>query len=172
MDNQYILILDGMTGAGKTTTTKLLKEKISRTAIIGFDKIKWFISDFERSLRDNAIAKDVVEAMARVYLGHNLSVIIEHACVDSEVARYEKLAKEKNLSLYKVQLYTNPEEAFRRVVERQKDIENKVPEERILRNISLFKNRESEGFTTIDTTITSPEEVVEIILSLVQENQA
>ena len=169
MNNQYILLLSGMTGGGKTTATKLLRNKLKRTAIIGFDKVKWFLSDFERGIRDNGIAKDIVESMARAYIKHSLSVVIEHPLTQEELDRYEDLAKELNLPLYKIQLYTTPEEAFKRVVERQKDIENKVPEERILRNISLFKNREDEGFTTIDTTHTPTEEVVKIILNIISK---
>jgi len=169
MNNQYILLLSGMTGAGKTTTTKLLKTKLERTAIIGFDKVKWFLSDFERGLHDNGIAKDIVESMARTYIKHDLSVVIEHPLTQEELDRYENLAKELNLPLYKVQLYTTPEEAFKRVIKRQRDIENKVPEERILRNISLFKSREDEGFTTINTTDTSTEEIVKVILGMVNK---
>lgn len=153
MNKQFILLLDGMTGAGKTTTTKLLAKALPRTAIIGMDKIKKFISDFERGERDNAIARDLVFEMTKYYLDRGLSVIIEQPFKsEDEVVRYEKLADSHSLSCYKFQLFATPEIAYNRVLSRQKDFEDKVPEERILRNISLFQKKDYLGFTVIDTS--------------------
>lgn len=77
MKTPFLLIIDGMTGAGKTTTTRLLADSIPRLAVVGMDKIKKFISDFERGERDNLIARDVTFEMTRSYLEHNISVVIE-----------------------------------------------------------------------------------------------
>ena len=77
MKQPFLLIIDGMTGAGKTTVSKSLSENIPRVAIIGMDKVKRFISDFERCERDNKIARDIVFEMTKKYLDNNISVIVE-----------------------------------------------------------------------------------------------
>lgn len=163
----FLLLLDGMTGAGKTTVSQLLFQQLPRVAVISADKIKWFISDFKRCREDNAIARDVVFSMTRTYLEHKLSVIVEQPIVsDEELQRYELLAKEHSVPVHKVQLFTTPEHSLQRVLKRQEDSVRPVPVERIQRNISLFQNRKDQGFSVFDTSETSAEEIKEKILTL------
>jgi len=162
---KFLLLLDGMMGAGKTATATLLSEKLPRTAIIGMDKIKRFVSDFERGTRDNAIARSVVTEMTRKYLDLGLSVIIEQPFrFEDEIKLYDNMAKEFSIPFYKFQLFTTPEIAFKRIIKRQENLTIKVPEERIRNNIGLYESREKLGFALIDTTNMKPEEVSEYIL--------
>lgn len=163
--NTFLLLLDGMTGAGKTTTTKLLAKDLPRTAIIGMDKVKWFLTDFERGTRDNDISKEVTLQMTKKYLELGISVIIEQPFKSiEEIQEYEEIARAYSVPCYKFQLFTTPEIAHHRITERQKDSENKLPEERIQRNISLFKKRDELGFTIIDTSTLNKEEVAQQVL--------
>jgi predicted ABC-type ATPase len=165
MKTPFLLIIDGMTGAGKTTTARLLADSIPRLAVVGMDKIKKFISDFERGERDNLIARDVTFEMTKAYLEHNISVIIEQPFrPESEIKKYDDLAIKYSVPLYKFQLVVSPELAFERVANRQKDSETKNPEDRIKRNISLFENREHLVFTVIDTSNLSSDAAAKIIL--------
>lgn len=157
----FILLIDGMTGAGKSTIAKLLSQQFPRTAHLWIDRIKKFIGDFERGKRDNNIAREVIFAMVKTYLDLGISLIIEHPMDSDEVSRYENLANELGIHISKVQLYTTPELAYQRITERQKDKEDKVPEDRILRNIGLFEKK--DGFVQIDTTSREVDEVVVIV---------
>jgi predicted kinase len=172
MVKPFLLLLDGMTGAGKTTTTKLLAKKLPRTAIIGMDKIKKFISDFERGERDNTIARDIVLLMTKKYFDHGLSVIVDQPFkTQEEIIQYENLAKEYSLKCYKFQLFASPEVAFSRVVNRQKDLEDKVPEERVQRNISLFQKRDHLDFIIIDTSDLDENVASELILEKIAKDK-
>jgi thymidylate kinase len=162
---QTLILLDGMMGAGKTTTTNILSEQLSRTAIIGMDKVKRFVSDFERNERDNGIAREVVIAMTKKYLELGLSVIVDQPFKSAgEIKTYEDMASDVSVPCYKFQLYTKPEIAFERIVLRQESQKSKVSEERIRRNLSLYEDRVNLGFKTIDTTDKEPQEVVNTIL--------
>jgi len=109
------------------------------------DKVKRFISDFERGERDNTIAKKIIATMTETYIKENISVIIEQSFKnDEEVKIYKQIARTYNLPLYKIQVFCQPEIAFKRILERQKEREIKVPIERIKRNISLFKDKTEE----------------------------
>jgi hypothetical protein len=70
---KFLLLLDGMTGAGKTATSDILSEKLTRTAIISMDKIKTFVSDFESSnlLRARAIISSQNEKRNKKSCGVN-----------------------------------------------------------------------------------------------------
>src|SRR3989338_3826872 len=153
MKKQFLLIIDGMTGAGKSMLASQLSKQIPRCAVIGMDKVKRFISDFERGERDNSIAREIIFEMTKKYFEHNISVILDQSFKsDKELKLYEKLAHKYHFPLYKVQLHTTPTLALERVRSRQQDWTNKIPEERIKRNISLFKSKEKNGFTVIDTS--------------------
>jgi len=167
MKKRFLLIIDGMTGSGKTTAAMLLSKHFPRVAIIGMDKVKRFISDFKRGERDNLIAREIIFEMTRKYFEHNIAVILDQSFKsDKELKLYEKLAHKYSFPIYKVQLYTTPKLAMERVQFRQQDWANKIPEERIKRNISLFKNKQEDGFIVIDTTKISSKKVVNKILKL------
>jgi len=169
MRDQFVLLIDGMTGSGKTTATQYLAQHLPRTAIIGFDKIKRFVTDFERGTRDNAIAREVTYVMAQKYLDLGLSLIVDQPISDpSEVVRYEELAQKHSLPCHKFQLFAAPNIAYSRVIERQKDREHKVPEERIQRNIGLFQKKDDLGFTLIDTSELIAGQAGEMILKAIR----
>ncbi len=167
------MILDGMTGSGKTETTMFLSEEMPRVAVIGMDKVKRFISDFKRGERDNAIARDVVFEMTKRYLDYGISVIVEQTFKsnDKELKKYEDLAKKHSLPLNKVQLFVNPKIALQRVLSCQKNWKIKVPESRIKRNISFFSSKENDGFLVIDTSNISVKEVGNRIKELINLNK-
>ncbi len=162
---QFVLLLDGMTGAGKTTTTNYLVKELPRTAIIGMDKVKRFITDFERGERDNMIARNIVLEMTKKYLELGVSVIVDQSFInEAEVQQYEEISRYFLVNLYKFQLFTTPTIAYERVMNRQKDLDDKVPEDRVKRNISLFKTRGDLGFAVVDTSNMSKESSAKLIL--------
>lgn len=156
-------------GAGKTTTSNLLAKDLPRTAIVGMDKIRHFISDAEKGPRDNAIARDVTLVMTKKYLELGLSVIVEQPFkTGDEIGEYEKMAKEHSIPFFKYELFTTPDNSLKRVLERQTNRGSEVSEERfkqIKHNISLYKTRADIGFEVIDTTDLKPEVVSARILN-------
>ena len=91
------------------------------------DKVKRFISDFKRCPEDNTIARDVIFEMTKKYIDHDLSVIIDQAFKIDEIKKYENLANKHKIAFYKFQLFTSPEIAHIRILNRQKDFKDRVP---------------------------------------------
>ncbi|MFA7193867.1 MAG: AAA family ATPase [Candidatus Paceibacterota bacterium] len=167
---QKLILLDGMSGAGKTTLSKSLSKELPRTAIVGFDKIKRFISDFERGIQDNQIAREVTMVMAAKYLDLGLSVIVENPFkTEEEIDFYTTLAQDRKIHCYKFQLHANPDIALQRVVKRTQENNGDLTEERARNNISIFKNRSHLGFKVIDTTNMEPREVMDSVLMEIQD---
>lgn len=170
MNEQFLLLLDGMMGAGKTTTTGFLRKQLPRTAIIGMDRVKKFISDFERCERDNTIAREIIVEMTKKYLTLGLSVIVEQPFWDpADVQQYADIAQEHSVTFHKFQLFTTPEVAYQRAVERQESWEDKVPDEKIREVIALFKQNERLGFHSIDTTHLAADAAASLILEAIRK---
>ncbi len=166
MKTPFLLLLDGMTGSGKTTTSNKLAEKIPRLATIGLDKVKLFINDFERGDRDNNIGRNIIAEMTKIYLANSISVVIDQPIRSSEISLYEDIAKEYSVPIYKIQMFADTEVVFSRIVERMKSWETPTPEEQVRTNISFFKSKKDNGFYQIDTTTKSVDEVTKEVFDI------
>lgn len=167
MSKQFIIIIEGPMGSGKTTIAKILHPQLPRTVILGIDKIKWFLSDFQRTPDDNELMSDALIAMAKVFLTAKCNLLVAQGFWKKEfVQKYSDLAKEFNLDVYFYQL-TAPEEVLRQRIKERPVISGRpvLTQERIDRNLNTWKENKYEMGTEIDTIKYSPEEVVEIILS-------
>lgn len=166
MQTPFLLLLDGMTGSGKTTISNKLAERIPRLALIGLDKVKLFISDFERGDRDNNIGRDIVLEMTKIYLANSISVVVDQPIKSSEIIAYEDIAKKYSVPIYKIQMFANPDVVFVRIVERMKSWEKPTSEEQVRKNIAHFKNKKDKGFYLIDTSIMEVDRVVDEVFGV------
>ena len=117
-DGTFLIIIDGPMGAGKTTVAKLLHERLKRTALLGLDRIKWFISDFKRIPEDNEIVRNVVAAMTKEYLRQGISVIIEQGMRKDSIEKLKKMARQNGATCLVYQLEAPKRLLLERVHER------------------------------------------------------
>ena len=81
-------------GSGKTTISSLLHSKLPRTALLGMDKIKWLLSDFQRT-NDYDLVSKVMVGMCKTFLEQGCNLLIEQAFWKKEyVQPYIDLANE------------------------------------------------------------------------------
>ncbi len=143
---RFIVILDGPMGSGKSTTGELVAEKLKRTALINQDKIKWFLSDYRRSIKDNNIVRSVFYAMVDAYLKQGINLVISQGITKttSKVDRFTALAKKYNFKLFIYHLDAPKAVLVKRVriASRKKLFKNFKPiaPTRIDRNIRIWKN--------------------------------
>ena len=103
--------------------------------------------------------------MVQKYLDLGLSVIIEHPFkTEEEIDSYTEIANKRHIPIHKFQLHADPNVALQRVVNRTKENNGDLTEERARRNISLFQPRGHLGFNVIDTTDVKPQDIAEIVL--------
>jgi len=165
---KFIMIIDGPMGAGKTTITKLLHERIKNVAHIGLDRIKWFVSGFRRTRPQNAMTREVVMAMAKEYLKQGVNVIIEQGMKQEQITQYKKIAKDFKAKFLMYKLEAPKEVLLKRVAARIPTPGRiKVSPARVLRNYRLFnqfnKDKHNEA-TVFETERLAPEQVVAFIV--------
>lgn len=129
-------------GSGKSTIGEQLAPKLKRTALINEDKIKWFISDFRRSYRDNAIVSAVLLKMSQEYLKQSISLIIAQGISKTHrpIAPFAAMAKKYKARLLVYHLNAPREILLRRIGERQKfkHVRKPIAKTRILRNLRFW----------------------------------
>ncbi len=165
--NKFLVIIDGPMGSGKTTIGKILHNKLKRTAVLSTDKIKFFLSDFERGERDNAISAAVLMQMCKEYIKHNINIVLPQGFwKKGYIDPYIALAKESNLRLFVYQLEAPREVLLERIKARPKPelATTPVPEERILKNINTWEENRYNLGKVFNTKELSSEEIAGAIL--------
>ncbi len=155
-------------GSGKTTVAALLHKKLSRSALVGIDRIKWFVSGFTRSPKDNRMTAEVVLAMCKVYGSHGLGIIVEQGFMRAEfMLPFLKLAKgiHRKALIYQV---TAPHEVLlARVAGRPKPLhaKTKISRRKTLRNIKLHAlEKYALPRKIFDSSRLSPQQIVNKII--------
>lgn len=164
---KFLIIIDGPMGAGKTTIGRLIHQQLPRTAILSTDAIKFFISDFERGDRDNAITATVLMQMCREYVKQGINILLPQAFWKKEyLDPYLKLAEENDLKVFIYQLEGSKELLLNRIHNRPKPALAKAPvsEERILENLKKWEDNRYDLGKVFNVDELSSEQIAEIIL--------
>lgn len=169
----FLLILDGPTGAGKTTAANAVHAVFPRTALLGMDRVKWAVSHYKRNSRNNAIVNDVIFVMTAEFLKHHLNVIVEQGFCEGVVEAYQSLGKKLGAKVVTIQLTATRAVLVQRILGRRKTAEARqhplLPMSRILRNIRRHAaKRPIRGFV-IDTTLLQPSQVAAKILQYIRK---
>jgi predicted kinase len=165
----FLILIDGPMGSGKTTVAKIIHSKLKRTAYIGLDRIKRYISDFKKNPTDNEISRNVVSAMASEYLKQGISVIIEQGMKDNYIKLLKKIAKKNKAECFIYQLDASKELLTKRVIERTK-LANKpaISRSRIERNYNIHLNNKYSHTTIFDSEKFNPKIIANKILKEVK----
>ncbi len=134
----YMIIIDGPMGSGKSTIAALLNKKLTRTAHLGIDRIKFFVSDFKRDYEDNHMTLLVLLRMIDEYLKNGINILIAQGLYKREhFEPYIKIAKKKNLKLFMYQLEAPKEVLLERILKRPKPAEARtlISKTRVMNNL-------------------------------------
>lgn len=172
-DNLFIVVIDGPMGAGKTTSSKLLNQKLEGTARVALADVKRFISGFEKDHTYNRISQEIIIVMVEEYLKRGISVIVEWAMKESVAENLIATAAKYNAQSYFFQLDAPKDLLLQRVKDRTKTLLNlseledkniKNIEENFEKNYSFHIENKYKKAEVIDSTTLSVEEIVERML--------
>jgi predicted kinase len=138
---QFLALVTGPMGAGKTTTANLVHARLPGVALIGRDRIKWFVSHFDRTPEENRIAMAVLLAMLREYLEQGVSVIVDEGLQHAgSSAPFFALAEEHAVALFAFRIEAPREVLLERIARRPlpEGATRPVPEETVLANLNAY----------------------------------
>ena len=151
---QYMILIDGPMGSGKTTTGKILHKKLKRTAMLSTDAIKWSVSDFKRDKEDNAIK-------------HGMNILVPQAFWKKEnIEPYLEIAKTNKMKVFVYQLIAPKEVLLERLKSRPKPPQAKTPvsKTKIMKNLKMWEENQYNLGKIFDTSILSTEKIAKAIL--------
>ncbi len=171
MKKPFLIVIDGPMGAGKTTVSKLLHEKLHKkkrlNALISLDRLKRIISGYKMDSKiPLKLASYIGTSMTKEYLKNNIDVIVEKAFTRAEfVDSFIKPFKKKTrLFVYQIEVPTDI--GARHVRERplHPEIKKRPPKSKFERNIrhySQFKYKKAKVF---DSNKLTPRQIVNQIM--------
>ena len=160
--SKFLIIIDGLNGAGKSTIARQLHAKLPFTAFIHWDTIKKIISDFEPTQLYHGIAAKVVTSMIKTYLENGVNVVYEAYFGKKEfIENVAKLA-EGDIKLLVYQIEAPFETRKEKIKSRFEKGETKklLPDEHIDRNDKFYYENKYQGAKVFDSSRSSPDEIV------------
>lgn len=173
MNTPFLILIDGPMGSGKTTTSKLLNEKMPNTARVALPDIKRLIPNYGESKETLHVIREVMKVMVDKYLEHGVSVVLEQISKADSVAILTEVANRHEADFYPYRLTAPKELRWERVQERTRGMMevDVLPEEKIKTlegffepNHQFYLDNPIEQAETIDTSDKTPEEVADLIL--------
>ena len=169
----FLVIIDGPMGSGKTTIGKILHKELKRTVVLSSDMIKFFLSDFERGERDNAITSAVLIQMCKEYIKQGINIVLAQGFWKKEYLEpYLQMAKENNLDVLIYQCEAPEDFLLERIKNRPTPALAKTPVslEHIQKNLKIWKENRYNAGKTFDVTKMTSEDVAQIILKDLNES--
>lgn len=169
----FLVLVDGPMGSGKTTTTKLLNEKLLGTARVAFPDIKRLIPNYKESPDSLSVTREVMRVMINKYLELGISVVVEQVSKAEGLQALKDLAEKNHARFFAYRLDAPKEIRFARVCERTKEMMGvlELPESKKDELIGYFEPNDqfytenpSDLVSIIDTQNLTSEEVVEMIV--------
>lgn len=168
---QFLILIDGPKGAGKTTVSALLKERLKDVEFLSLDKEREALTDRTDSLSaDNKRASHIVteKLVAALALGKN--VFIDTGLTEERMQIFEQIAQEHNVMCYKFALTAPYEVLCARVKARSEAKGSRFDQERFDVTYKLQQSKSFAGFKIIDSSQSSPEEIADSIVKTINLN--
>ena len=172
MTKKFLIVIDGPMGSGKTTTTKILNQKLPDTARIALPDIKRLIPNYKESPGELSVVREVMKTMCDTYLKLGISVIVECVSKAEGMRMFETVARAHGANFYSYRLTAPKDVRWERVLERTLIMmdTNMIPEFKVVELQSYFEPNHKfyleniiDFSTIIETDISSSEEVAEMI---------
>lgn len=165
--NQFLLLIDGPMGGGKSTVADLLKDKLENVLFTGLDRLKWSVSGFDRSPGQNKIVADLVLSITKTALEDGISVCVEQGFMRAEyMTPFVQLGKAMNAQVLIYQIEAPRDILKERLSARKTPIEARSPVsmEKIEKNLDTYFNNKYSQAKVIDSQRYGPEQIADIIL--------
>lgn len=161
----YLILIDGPKGAGKSTLSELLRKKLNNTEFFSIDEERKLIKKSGNRDADNKRAfMAIVEKLEGVFK-HKKNAVLDSAVFDDRLGILEGISKKLEVNLHKFSLTASPEILRARVKEREEAKGNRFDSDRFDYTLKVVQNKSLKDFHVLDSSKLSSQEIFEIVYS-------
>ena len=161
----YLILLDGPKGAGKSTLSALLEINLPNTKFFGIDKERNLLERTGSIKDDNEHAFQAILKKLKTVFEQGKNAVIDCGVTERRLDMLEAMAKEYDLVFHKFSL-TAPYDVLRsRVEERAKLKGKKFDLQRFDVIHKALQAKSLDGFCIIDSDKLTPQEMFEVARS-------
>jgi predicted kinase len=173
MISPFLILVDGPMGSGKTTTTKLLNQKLPNAARVARADIKRLIPNYKENEEALSVTRDVMHVMIDKYLERGVSVIVELITKTDGAEAVLGIAHKYGATFNAFRLTAPADLRLARVHERTREMMaiNELPQSKIDELAGYFESDEKffidnplDVAETIDTQSMTAEQVANAII--------
>jgi predicted kinase len=172
---KFIIALIGTSCSGKSTTRKAVEGRIPTTYLISYDKQKWLLSGYDRTVHAPLI-KDITFGLFKTVCEKGISVFLEYISKEEEYKKCKEIADQYGYTFICIELKASQDILLKRFQERVKEVKEKGQRISVMDTETFLSNLLKgyyvpEGTYTFDTEISSPEEISSEILKILNSVQ-
>lgn len=174
MKTPFLIFIDGPMGSGKTTTTKLLNQKLPDTARIAMPDVKRLVPNYKENPNHLVVIRAVMAAMIDTYLANGVSVIVEQVATAEGLEKLKDITEKRDAKFFAYRLSAPKDTRKVRVDERTKvDMGvTELPQDKVEQlagyfepNDQFYIDNPTNLSEPIDTGKMNPDEVTNFIIS-------
>ena len=163
-----LILLDGPKGAGKSSVSQILADKLDNVICLSLDAERRALPDQGRGRTElNKEAFENIIHKTERFLKENRNLIIDCGLTEERVQRLERVASDGNAQIYKFLLQASRGTLLGRVRMRDSAKNQKTNVERFDEVLKIVHAKEFSNFNIIETDGLSVKEVADRILKIV-----
>jgi len=163
-----VILLDGPKGSGKSTLCSLLREHLSHADFLSLDEERKRLAS---AVVNNPEAFEQLIKKARLALHQGKNVVIDSGVTEERLHLLEILSGECDAHLYKFSLIAPRDVLLSRVQARDAERGRGFDRDRFDFTLAAQQSKSFEGYITLDSEKLSPQQMLEIVLSVLQEQK-
>ncbi len=119
---KFLALIDGPMGSGKTTTSKLLNQKLPDSARIALPDVKRLVPNFRENKKNLAVVREVMSVMIKKYLENGVSVVLEQITSIDGITTLKQIAEAHDAGFHIFRLTAPKDVRLLRVYDRNKEM--------------------------------------------------
>lgn len=164
-----IILLDGSKGAGKTSVSKILTERLDDLRPLSLDIERRALPNQDKSRTElNKEAFEMITHKARQLLEDGHNIVVDCGLLKERIDFFEQLSHATETKLYKFFLKASRETLLNRVRSRDAVYGNETNVERFDEVFKIVHDKDFDDFTVIETDALSVEEVAAGIIKVLK----
>jgi len=161
----YLVIIDGPKGSGKSTLWELLKEHLSNTEFFSLDNMRQLVEKTDSKDNDNEKVFWLLTEKLKDVFRQKKNAVIDSGLSERRVIVLEEISKEYAIQLHKFAFIAPYDVLHSRVKERDKNKGKIFDKHRFDYTLNVQQSKSFENFFIIDSSKLSPQEIFEMVYS-------